>query len=41
MRRLERKEFLRFNPSRFNIFYAAAAAAVMTVAGLLALPVTG
>jgi len=28
MRRLERKEFLRFNPSRFNIFYAAAAAAV-------------
>jgi PKD repeat protein len=35
MRRLGRKEFLRFNPARFNIFYLAAAAAVLTVAGLL------
>lgn len=35
MRRLERKEFLRFNPSRFNIFYAVAAAAFIFVAGLL------
>lgn len=41
MRRLERKEFLRFNPSRFNIFYAAAAAAVITVAGLLVFPSPG
>ena len=35
MRRLERKEFLRFNPSRFNVYYATAAAVVITVAGLL------
>ena len=35
MRRLDRKEFLRFNPARFNIFYLAAAAAGLTVAGLL------
>jgi PKD repeat protein len=41
MRRLERKEFLRFNPSRFNIFYAAAALAVITVAGLLFFPSPG
>jgi len=41
MRRLERKEFLRFNTSRFNIFYAAAAAAVITIAGLLVFPSPG
>lgn len=36
MNHLERKEFLRFNPSRFNIFYTVAtAAAGITVAGLL------
>ena len=35
MRRLERKEFLRFNPARFNVFYLAAAAAGLAVAGLL------
>jgi PKD repeat protein len=35
MRRLDRKEFLRFNPARFNIYYLAAAAAGLTVAGLL------
>ena len=35
MRRLDRKEFLRFNPARFNICYLAAAAAGLTVAGLL------
>lgn len=35
MRRLDRKEFLRFNPARFNIFYLAAAAVILTVAGLL------
>jgi PKD repeat protein len=35
MHRLERKEFLRFNPARFNIFYLAAVAAGLTVAGLL------
>jgi len=35
MRRLERKEFLRFNPARFNIWYVAAAAAGLTIAGLL------
>ena len=35
MRRLDRKEFLRFNPARFNIFYLAAVAAGLTVAGLL------
>jgi PKD repeat protein len=35
MRRLDRKEFLRFNPARFNIFYLAAAAVGLTVAGLL------
>ena len=37
MRRLDRKEFFRFNPARFNIFYLAAAAAGLTVAGLLLL----
>jgi PKD repeat protein len=35
MRRLDRKEFLRFNAARFNIYYLAAAAAGLTVAGLL------
>jgi PKD repeat protein len=35
MRRLDRKEFLRFNPARFNVWYLAAAAAGLTVAGLL------
>lgn len=35
MHRLDRKEFLRFNPARFNIFYLAAAAAGLTIAGLL------
>lgn len=35
MRRLDRKEFLRFNPARFNIYYLAAATAGLTVAGLL------
>ncbi|HWR75172.1 MAG TPA: PKD domain-containing protein [Bacteroidales bacterium] len=35
MRRLDRREFLRFNPARFNVFYLAAAAAGLTVAGLL------
>ncbi len=35
MRRLDRKEFLRFNPARFNIWYLAAAAAGLTIAGLL------
>lgn len=35
MRRLDRREFLRFNPARFNLFYLAAAAAGLTVAGLL------
>jgi PKD repeat protein len=41
MRRLERKEFLRFNTSRFNIFYAATVAAVIIVAGLLVFPSPG
>jgi PKD repeat protein len=35
MRRLGRREFLRFNPLRFNIYYVAVAAAGLTVAGLL------
>src|SRR5665647_540767 len=35
MRRLDRKEFFRFNPARFNIYYLAAAAAGLTIAGLL------
>ncbi len=35
MRRLDRKEFLRFNRARFNIYYLAAAAAGLTIAGLL------
>jgi len=35
MRRLDRREFLRFNPARFNIWYLAAAAAGLTVAGIL------
>jgi len=37
MRRLGRREFLRFNPLRFNIYYVAVAAAGLTVAGLLLL----
>lgn len=41
MNSLERREFLRFNPSRFNIFYAAAVAAAITVAGLLIFPSQG
>jgi len=41
MRRLERKEFLRFNPSRFNIFYAAATAVAITIAGLVIFPSPG
>ncbi len=35
MRRLDRREFLRFNPARFNIWYLAAAATGLTIAGLL------
>lgn len=35
MRRLERREFLRFHPSRFNIWYLAAAVLTVTVAGVL------
>lgn len=35
MRRLDRREFLRFNPARLNIFYVLAVAAGLTVAGLL------
>jgi len=35
MRRLGRREFLRFNPMRLNVYYLAAAAAGVTVAGLL------
>jgi PKD repeat protein len=37
LRRLDRREFLRFNPARFNIYYLFAAAAALTVAGLLLL----
>ncbi len=37
MHRLGRKEFLRFNPRRFNIYYFAAAVAGLTVAGLMLL----
>ncbi|MBE0675322.1 MAG: gliding motility-associated C-terminal domain-containing protein [Bacteroidales bacterium] len=36
MRRVSRKEFLRFNPARFNIYYLAAAAATVSVALILA-----
>lgn len=35
MRRLDRREFLRFNPARLNIWYLVAIAASLTVAGLL------
>jgi PKD repeat protein len=35
MRRLARREFIRFNPARFNIYYLAAALAGLTIAGLL------
>lgn len=35
MLRLGRREFLRFNPSRFNIYYLTAALAGVTVAGLM------
>lgn len=35
MRRLDRREFLRFNPARLNIWYILAVAAGVTVAGLL------
>ncbi len=37
MHRLDRKEFLRFNSARFNLYYLIAAAAGLTVAGLLLL----
>ena len=35
MHRLERREFFRFNPSRFNIWYVTAVAAAIIVAGVL------
>ncbi|MCU0459536.1 MAG: PKD domain-containing protein [Bacteroidales bacterium] len=35
MRRLERREFFRFNLSRFNIYYLTAAMAGLTVAGVI------
>jgi PKD repeat protein len=35
MRRLERREFLHFNPARFNIYYLTAAMAALTVAGVI------
>ncbi|NLE34907.1 MAG: PKD domain-containing protein [Bacteroidales bacterium] len=35
MHRLGRREFLRFNPSRFNIYYLTAALAGVTVAGFM------
>jgi PKD repeat protein len=37
MRRLNRKEFLRFNPARFNVYYLASAVAGLTVATLMLL----
>ncbi len=37
MRRLGRREFLRFNPARMNIWYVTLVAAVLTVAGILML----
>jgi hypothetical protein len=37
MRRLGRREFFRFNPARFNIWYLTVAAAGLTVAGMLLL----
>ncbi|MBE0677375.1 MAG: PKD domain-containing protein, partial [Bacteroidales bacterium] len=35
MRRLDRREFFRFNPARLNVWYVLAAVAGLTVAGLL------
>lgn len=35
MHRLGRREFLRFNPSRFNIYYLTAALAGVTLAGIM------
>jgi len=35
MHRLDRREFLRFNPARFNIYYLATALAVLTVAAII------
>jgi PKD repeat protein len=35
MRRLDRREFLRFNPARLNVWYVLAVAASLTIAGLL------
>ena len=37
MRRLERREFFRFNISRFNFYYLTAALAALTVAGVILL----
>ncbi len=37
MRRLGWKEFFRFNPTRFNIYYVSAVIAGLTVAGLMLL----
>lgn len=39
MKRVARREFLRFNPARMNVWYAAAAATVVTVALSVALRV--
>ncbi len=41
MRRLERREFFRFNISRFNIYYLTAAMAGLTAAGVILFSVTG
>jgi PKD repeat protein len=35
MSRLERREFFRFNPARFNLYYLTAAAAALLAAGIL------
>ena len=35
MSRLERREFFRFNPGRFNLYYLTAAAAALLAAGIL------
>ncbi len=35
MSRLEHREFFRFNPARFNLYYLTAAAAALLVAGIL------
>lgn len=35
MSRLERREFFRFNPARFNLYYLTAAAAAILAAGIL------